>query len=271
MSPDEEHLDYYAVPSISHSRLKEIRHSPGHFRWKSDNPEPATDAMNLGSLVHAMVLEPHTVERVFAASPKVDRRTKVGREEYQKFIDDHPIQKVVTESEWKQAERMTEAVRSHPDARKIVDSVIAHGSAEREFYWTDSRGIDRKAKLDGLYYADQSEPLFVVDLKTTIDASPNSFRRSISKFCYGTQMAYYCEAAGIANKEAIIIAVSKAPPYGVGLYRFGDEAIRRSELVVNRWLDLYKECEASDEWPTYWGTEDVEVPDWFLTSNGVTA
>jgi exodeoxyribonuclease VIII len=269
MTPDEEHLDYYAVPSLSHSRLKEIRHSPGHFRWKSDNAEQATDAMNLGSLVHAMLLEPHLVERLFVASPKFDRRTKGGREDYIRFLNSHPGQKVVTEAEWEQASLMAESVRQHPHARPMLDNVIAHGSAEKEYYWTDSRGIERKAKVDGLYYGDESAPEFIVDVKTTIDASPQGFRKSISKFCYGTQMAYYCEAAQPIHRRAIIIAVAKTPPFGVGLYRFGEEAIDRAQKVVDHWLDLYLQCSKDNHWPTYWDTKDVDVPDWFLTSNGV--
>ena len=269
MSPDEEHLDYYAVPSLSHSRLKEIRHSPGHFMWKMEHAEAATDAMNLGSLVHAMVLEPHVVDRLFVASPKFDRRTKAGREDYSKFLDDHPGQKVVTEAEWEQATMMTEAVRNHPHAGGLVDNVIAHGTAEKEYYWTDERGIDRKAKVDGLVMSSDGCD-FILDLKTTMDASPSGFRKSISKFCYGTQMAYYCEAAKPVHRRAMIIAVSKTPPFGVGLYRFGTEAIDRAQLVVDQWLDLYLECSKSNEWPTYWDTKDVDVPDWFLTSNGVT-
>ena len=254
MSPDEEHLDYYAVPSLSHSRLKEIRHSPGHFRWKYDNAEPATDAMNLGSLVHAMVLEPHTVDRAFVASPKFDRRTKAGREGYAKFIE--------------HASLMTEAVRAHPHAGGLVDNVIAHGTAEKEFYWTDERGIDRKAKVDGMVMGPDGCD-FVLDLKTTMDASPDGFRKSITKFCYGTQMAYYCEAAKPLQSRAMIIAVSKTPPFGVGLYRFGEDAIARGKMVVDKWLDLYKQCVEYDAWPTYWDAQDVSIPDWFLTVNGV--
>ncbi|MAN60585.1 MAG: hypothetical protein CMI60_01430 [Parvibaculum sp.] len=272
MDLDQDQIDYYSVPALSHSRLKDIRHSPGHFRWKMDNAEPATDAMNLGSLVHAMVLEPHVLASQFVASPKFDRRTKVGKEERSKFFADHPDKKVVTVDEWEQATLMADAVLAHPGAGSLVDNVIAHGSAEREVYWEDARGINRKAKVDGLYYGDhgdQSVPSYVIDLKTTIDASPGGFRKSISKYCYGTQMAYYVEAANTAMRGAVIIAVSKTPPFGVGLYRFNSEAIDRAALVVSRWLDVYEKCTKEGVWPTYWDIQNVDVPDWFLTSNGV--
>jgi hypothetical protein len=268
MTPDQEYLDYYDVPRLSHSQLKEIRHSPGHFRWKMDTSEAASPAMNLGSLVHAMVLEPHIVERRWVVVPKIDRRTKAGRELYESYVSDNSSKYIVMEHEFEVASAMRDAVMSHPHAGGLVENVIAHGSAEKEFYWTDSRGIERKAKVDGLVMNDEGCD-FVLDLKTTADASPHAFKRSIAKYCYGTQMAYYCEAAKPIHNRAMIIAVANTPPFGVGLYRFDSVAIARSQQVVDRWLDLYKECMDSDEWPTRWDTVDVEVPDWFLTSNGV--
>ena len=259
--------DYYEVDALSHSRLKEIRKSPGHFKWSMDHESPSTDAMNLGSLVHAMILEPHTVEDCFVVMPKFDRRTKQGKADRAKWLSDNPLSTPLSQDEWDTAKAMSDAVYAHPEARDLVEGVIAHGSAEREYYWTDRRGISRKAKVDGVYYGGGGEQM-VVDLKTTLDASPDSFRRSISKYCYGTQMSYYVEAAKCEPK-AVIIAVSKSPPYGVGLYQFGVDAIRRADIVKDRWLQTYLECEESGVWPSFWDTQDVEIPDWFLASNGV--
>ena len=268
MTPDQEYLDYYRVPRLSHSQLKEIRHSPANFRWKLDNTEPSSPAMNLGSLVHAMVLEPHTVESRWLVIPKIDRRTKAGREQYESYISGNSSKYVVMEHEYEVARAMTDAVMEHPLAASLVKEVHVYGTAEQEFYWTDDRGIERKAKVDGIIHG-HAGPEMIVDLKTTSDASPDAFKRSIAKYCYGTQMAYYCEAVRPALKRATIIAVSSSPPFTVGLYRFGEEAIDRAQLVVDRWLDLYAECTSTGKWPGYWDAVDVQIPDWFLTSNGV--
>tara|TARA_R110000751_G_scaffold247623_3_gene347418 strand:- start:1262 stop:2077 length:816 start_codon:yes stop_codon:yes gene_type:complete len=261
-------MDYYANTALSHSRLKEIRKSAGHFKWMVDNESPSTDAMNLGSLVHAMVLEPHTVESRFAVMPKFDRRTKQGKADREQWFADNPLHTPLTATEWNTAKAMSGAVYAHPEACSLVENVIAHGTAEQEFYWEDRQGITRKAKVDGIHYGSEGRQ-FIVDLKTTIDASPSGFRKSISKYCYGTQMAYYVEAAETVRSEAVIIAVAKTPPYGVGLYRFGPEAIERSGRVVNKWLETYLECTKSGVWPSFWDTQNVDIPDWFLTSNGV--
>lgn len=264
-------MDYYANRALSHSRLKEIRKSPGHFKWSLDNETPSTDAMNLGSLVHAMVLEPHTVESRFAEMPKFDRRTKQGKEDHAKWLADNPVHILLPPSEWKTATAMAEAIRNHSDAAAMIECVAAHGTAEAEYFWEDDRGIERKAKVDGLCIS--RDETILVDLKTTIDASPDSFRRSIFKYSYATQMAYYREAVASEGKykpqTAIIIAVGKTPPYAVGLYRFSGETLAKADLVVSKWLDTYLRCTQSDEWPSYWEIQDVDMPDWFLTSNGV--
>lgn len=269
-------MDYYEHPALSHSRLKEIRKSPGHFLWSLENPYPSTDAMNLGSLVHAMVLEPHTVEGSFTVIPKIDRRTKEGKERYALYQQEAMEKSVVTEPEWEVAVRMTDSVRTHPLASKVIDDAVAYGQVEKEYFWTDDNygdSIERKAKVDGLCrdsHCGLNAP--IVDLKTTVDASPFSFKRSITKYSYGTQMSYYKEAVGSTGVEtngALIIAVEKKAPYAVGIYRLSEETLFRAGMIVKQWLSTYSECLRTGVWPTYWDLEEVDVPDWLLTENGV--
>ena len=269
-------MDYYEHPALSHSRLKEIRKSPGHFLWSLENPYPSTDAMNLGSLVHAMVLEPHTVEDSFVEIPKIDRRTKEGKEQYALFQQKAMDKVVVPDSDWKVATLMCESVRSHPIASKVIDDAIAYGQVEREYFWTDDNygdPIERKAKVDGLCrdsHCGLDAP--IVDLKTTVDASPFSFKRAITKYSYGTQMSYYKEAVGstgVGSSGALIIAVEKKPPYAVGVYRLSEETLFRAGTIVKQWLSTYSECLRTGVWKTYWDLQEVDIPDWFLTENGV--
>ena len=86
-------------------------------------------------------------------------------------------------------------------------------------------------------------------------------------------MSYYREAVASEGRynprTAIVIAVGKSPPYAVGLYRFGEETLAKADRVVSRWLDTYQSCMQSGRWPSYWDIQDVEIPDWFMTTNGV--
>ena len=112
----------------------------------------------------------------------------------------------------------------------------------------------------------------LVDLKTTTDASPFAFKRSISKYSYGTQMAYYRDAVrsgGVDPCGAIIIAVDKKAPFTTAVYRMNEETLDRAKMVVDKWLDTYAKCSVSGTWPSFWDLNEVDVPDWFLSENGV--
>ena len=68
----------------------------------------------------------------------------------------------------------------------------------------------------------------ILDFKTTLDARPSEFERSIFKYGYHRQGAMYLEAAaahGIPAKHYVIIASEKVPPYGTCIYRLTEGAI----------------------------------------------
>ena len=90
----------------------------------------------------------------------------------------------------------------------------------------------------------------IVDLKTTMDASPDAFARTAANFNYPLQAAYYVDglqAAGIASPDAVtsfvFLVVEKTPPYGVAVYTLPEDAIEpRSQPVPECALDLRGRC-----------------------------
>ena len=79
---------YHALASVSHSSLECFRRSKRTYRAKYIDKtlvHEQTPAMQLGSLVHAMVLEPHKVSDLYVVPPKCDRRTTVGKQAYADF------------------------------------------------------------------------------------------------------------------------------------------------------------------------------------------
>src|SRR5687768_7626953 len=62
--------DYHAHPAFGNSDLKMIRtRSPAHYRYKKDNPEPATPAKRDGRILHCAILEPHLFSKKYAVLP----------------------------------------------------------------------------------------------------------------------------------------------------------------------------------------------------------
>jgi exodeoxyribonuclease VIII len=264
--------DYYSHPALSHSRLKSIAKSPAHFRWALDHPIEGP-ALAVGSLLHALVLEPHTVAGDFACLPKIDRRTKVGKQAAEDFAAEHEGKVVVSEQDWSLAERMRDSVESHSVAAGIIAEAVAMNQVEKEYFWMDSRGFERKGKIDAELRGSSAFGLDcpIIDLKTTVSAGPE-FRKSIMKFGYHTQGAYYRDAVRSEGREPggfIIIAVEKTPPHGVGTFVIDEVNLDQSQKIVDSWLDTYNACRLTDDWPSYEDVRWFDVPDWLMKENGI--
>ena len=75
----------------------------------------------------------------------------------------------------------------------------------------------------------------IVDVKTTEDASPEEFSRSLAKWRYHVQAPFYMDgielATGRRPKGFVFLVVEKKPPYAVAAYTLDPESIElgRSE------------------------------------------
>jgi exodeoxyribonuclease VIII len=254
-------MDYYDDPAISHSKLKVMARSPAHFRYAMDAPNISSDALTMGSLVHAMVLEPHTVEGNFLRAEKIDRRTKEGKQAWLALSESERT--VVKAEAWDTAEAMAAAVEACPEAVALVDEAVAFNKIEVEYFWDDNRyGVRRKSKVDALTESS------IVDLKTTLDAS-RSFSRSILKYSYHTQGAFYREAVrtrGGRQEDFKIIAVEKSAPYGVSIHRLGPEVLDWADETIRDWLETYRSCSSTNNWPGFMGSVDFKIPSWAIES-----
>ena len=86
-------MDYYSHPAMSRSKLVDLDNMTPYKFWckyidKSIIQE-STQALDFGKAFHSKILEPELFDNEFYFMPKIDRRTKVGKEEYQDFIDNN--------------------------------------------------------------------------------------------------------------------------------------------------------------------------------------
>lgn len=247
--------DYHADrTAVSKSWLDKIERSPAHLKAYLDGTaaNETTPAMALGSLTHAMILEPERFSSDFVMCPRLDKRTKAGKEAWVEFEDANTGKIVVPEKDWLQAEAMRDAVYEHPSARKL----LTKGDPEQTVFWNDSNtGEKCKARADWL------RENFIVDLKTTADASPAGFAKSIANFRYHVQNAHYTD--GFDLERFVFIAVEKAPPYGVAVYVLDEDSISKGTELRKRNMDVYAECKARNEWPGYSElVETINLPRW---------
>ena len=73
--------DYFDIEALSASGAKLMLKSPAHYRYWKDNPKDPTPAMTFGTIVHALVLEPHRDISKLYAVKTMNWTTKEGKEE----------------------------------------------------------------------------------------------------------------------------------------------------------------------------------------------
>ena len=241
---------YHNRKALSKSGLDQFRKSPAHFRaWQDGASEPeVTPAMEFGTAAHMAVLEPE----LFYARYKPfegDRRTKEGRAEYQGIVDSGLTPLAI--DTWDSLVYLATSVHAHPAAASALN---ACNSFEVSYFdtWND---IAVKARIDGLS-ADA-----IIDLKTTQDASPQAFAKSVAQFRYHVQAAWYQRITGI--NRFIFIAVEKEAPFGVACYELDQQAIDLGNEIIDSQLSLFKECETLNSWPCYASTvQALSLPAW---------
>ena len=199
-------------------------------------------------------------------APDLDRRTKEvqgichgcgeqGAEDYpdtRQNSSPDGTQDVWKISDWDKVHRMREALMANPVAEQLLRRTDTRLS-EQVLTWTDTKagtGLPCKARLD-MY---DPERKVLVDLKSAVDASIGGFRRSIIKFKYDIQSAWYTDGLEAIGKESvgfIHIAIEKDPPYAIGIYMIADDWLEAARYDYINLMKLYNECMVRNTWPAY--------------------
>jgi PDDEXK-like domain of unknown function (DUF3799) len=244
---------YHSGPGISKSHLDAIATaSPRHYWWKylapdRERQEP-TAAMIMGTAVHSAILEPDLFTTEVIESPAFDRRTKVGKAEYEAFQQAHKGKIVLAPEDFAACLSIRDAVHAHP----VASGLLRGGKAEQSFYAVDREtGELIKCRTDYLH----DSGAMIVDVKTTEDASPSGFGKSAANFRYPIQTAWYngvLDAAFGEHPQAwVFLAVEKKPPYAVGIYFMDAETLARAEIAARRDFLRIVEHRRAGEWPDY--------------------
>lgn len=268
---------YHSWQAFSISAGLELIRSPGHYLHRILNPIIPTAAMQLGTLLHMRVLEP---ERFFDTTifvpehiPK-DRRTK-ARKEWEENLglvsldtgqtmvkQGYPGRFIIESEEARKIDAMYQSIMSRTVAREIL---TGEGEVELSLLW-NSEDVVCKGRIDKVHVASRS----IVDIKTTQDASPQQFEKTVCNRGYHIQCAHYLDGAqslGVDVEHAIIIAVESEAPFGVGVYALPLIAMRAGLSQRNKLLEVLKKCIDSNDWPSY--PDEVQVldfPAWAFSS-----
>ena len=252
-------LDYFSRVGISATLLKSIiKQSPVHAanRMRTFKPSPT---MNLGTAVHCAILEPHRYNELIAIAPDCDRRTKIGKAEHAAFVESAGNKTVIKYDQHESAIAMANAVDEHEHATSLL--VDTQREVELDFTFD---GEQCKAKVDAV-----KGDNVIIDIKTTVDASPDAFARQSASFFYQMQMAWYAKAIGSSWKtcKCYVIAVENTAPFGVAVYRYDSDVLDNGWKLccraIRQWRE-YRETIAQNKTPQPYGdmVYDIELPAW---------
>lgn len=246
------------------SALDAIDRSPAHYRAMIDQPrdeEDVSDVLVIGKAFHCRVLEPHAFGARYVAAPNFgDLRFKENKQKRDAWKTENAGKTPLDPAVMAALEGMAAAVHAHPKARAMFE---AEGVAEMTARWEDlETGIICKARSDWFV----PSLGLIVDLKSTEDARPDPFAKSVAKYRYHVQHAHYVDGFALAGAEVedfVFVAVEKKPPFACAVYVLDADAVRRGNADAQRNLRTLAECIERDEWPAY-GTEiePLSLPRW---------
>lgn len=247
--------------------LKILRaRSPAHYKaWvENEVKERDSKALKLGRIVHAAILEYERFRNEYLLQPDFGAmQSSINRKKRDDWLAekraDYPTAIIVDEQQLSTAVQMREAILRHKTARLIIEN----GKPEVTMRWVCPRtGLRCRARID--WYV--PEMGFAMDLKSTEDASPWAFAKSVANFEYHVQHCFYAggtAALGAPIENYLILAAEKEAPNAVGVYHIDAAAEERGFQILDRSMDTLATCVANNNYPAY--SEDIStitLPGW---------
>lgn len=271
LTNEEYHKD---TSRISKSGLDLVNKSPLHYHYKYLDPtrkaEREKEWQKTGSAVGMAIAEPDLFKEKYAAIDDTEICEEIGgtkprtTNKYKGWFEAKSSElagkTIITVDEFNEFIAMRDAAFKN----KAVRFLLGEGQAERSFYFTDkATGAECRIRPDWLAVFHG----WIVDIKTSIDASPDVFSRSVVKYRYHVQDPFYTDgmaANGFDAKGFAFIVIEKTPPHPVGVYFLPKEAKAQGRKEYRRNLEDYALSVGSGIWPGYVAEKlhEITLPHW---------
>lgn len=263
--------EYHADKEIvGHSALVQILRSPEHFKhYTTPGAFKETPTLRFGTALHCAVLEPERFAQDFIEIPKIDRRTKEGKAKAEAYELAAVGKELIEVDDMQAVKAILQKISTHTKATALRLKSVT----EKSYFWTDEdTGIMCRIRCDMVAVDENGKIVAIIDLKTTADASMEAFRRSIDDYGYDLQAAFYVDAVAVAIGREVpfyLLAVESSAPYGIALYRVGQETIEIGRRKYRMALQLLEWCRQNNSWPGYQPQpfceeEVIELPEWSI-------
>ena len=224
---------------FSPSQLKKLFISVGAFNSYLNRKGYHSDQMELGSVVHKLILEPDEFDDVYAVLDDTDIIAQIGgarptaTKAYSAFVDEFKEQagnKIVIS---KSIKDLAQLIYDKCSMLGIIDTFFSDGEAEKTVTGV-TKGYNED--FDALCIIDYDTDFQSVDLKTT--------SKPLHKFKYDAYEFGYDIQASLTNslngKEFVFVVVQTVEPFDIGIFTISQEFLDRGKEKINQALWNYK-------------------------------
>lgn len=251
--------DYRADKRLSASDCKLLLKDA--YAFKVGVKQQRSEALDIGSLTHEMVLEPQNVDRDFLI---LDRDFNLRKKEDKELFAEYE-HKALCEN--KILIKQKDFLESKSIADAVLNSEIGHlfknGFAEKSFF---GEVFDMPCKCRPDYFL-EADGGIVIDFKTTKagGSDPKEFSRTCANFGYHIQARFYLEL--LQAQSFLFIVVEKEAPYRIGVYQLGEASLDVGANQIKKAFEIYKNLDKIEQIrKTEDGsiTQTIEIPNYAL-------
>lgn len=250
----ESNAEYHARSAIGNSMLSTFLSSPRLFEAKHVlgqlvDEDRETNALDVGTGTHTWCFEPESFESHIAVVPAevLDKAGKRNGNAYREWEAKQNGKAILNEKEWDRVRAMRRALHAHPVAGELIRSATER---EQTILWQCSySGLERKIRMD--LATSYLKRRLIADLKTSSDHTPEGFSKSMARYGYHRQAAFYREGWHAAHGEwldYVLIVVSSKPPHVVRVYHLDDNTVQKGREQVCDGLMRLAECYRTGDW-----------------------
>jgi|GEM_PF-1284169 len=243
---------YLKSEGVNRSFLHDlIETCPGEAKYNQENDD-VTASMTLGSATHCGILEPLEFDKRYVVLP-ADCRMGSGtgmkaRKEQFEAEASRDGKTIIKAEDMQNIMEMQGAIHCDQNALNLLSG---KGMAEVSGYYTEPEtGTLCKFRADWL----NQDKRINVDLKTAADVRHLIFRKSAYDHSYDLQAFSTKRGLEILTgyeHQFVFIVIASKGYHGLRIYEADEDLLRSGEEKYFRALEIYEDCKAKDDWPSY--------------------
>lgn len=226
-----------------------------------------TPALFFGRAFDTRILQPDLFKQIYAALPKLDKRTKAGKESLAQWEQQNEG-KIALPAEGDGSMAQIQAMAHSVYQHDIVHMIRQAGGEQSSLAWHDEHTeVPMRCRTDKITLFRNTHA--VIDIKTALAIDDQTITSQISRYGYHRQGAIYTDgylALTRSLPDFLLVFVCKKPPYEVRVERLGPPWISLGRKQYRSVLHHWKKSVKSDNYAgAYSKIHELIAPKWVET------